>query len=270
MSDHLAIIIDVDGTIIGDIVPQVIEWQLILQYNKGSMRQFKKQLIEILKNYLIRPGLREFMTHIKGSYPNVHFFVYTASEHKWAQFLTPCIEAALGISFQRPIFTRNHMVFCHASGTYKKSLAKILPQINKSSKATMTLKNCVLIDNNDTLVANESSRLIICSTFDYRIFQDPLRYIPIEKVEKNLTNIIKLLNQVDNFHSMKPVSSFNKFYANYYKLVSRLMFVNCNRNDGMWDIVHTNFRSYMSKKKQRKEFKDTFLIKLNTLLTKPI
>lgn len=268
MSDHLAVVIDIDGTIIGDIVPQVIEWQLITEYSKGNMRMFKKCLIDILKNYLIRPGLREFMTDIKESHPDVHFFVFTASEHKWAHFLMPCIEAALGVHFQRPIFTRNHMVFCKTSGTYKKSLAKILPQINKSSKATMTLKNCVLIDNNSTLIPSESSRLILCSTFDYRIYQDPLRYIPIEKVEHNLPSIVKLLNQVDDFHSLKPVSSFNKFYGDYYKMVSRLMFVNCSRNDGMWDIVHASFRSYMSKKKQRKEYKDSFVNKLNGLLTK--
>jgi hypothetical protein len=162
------------------------------------------------------------------------------------------------------------MVFCKKSGTYKKSLAKILPQMNKSLKSTMTLKNCVLIDNNSTLVASESSRLILCSTFDYLIYQDPLRYIPVEKVEKNLSRIIKTLNQIDNFHSLKHTTSFNKFYAAYYELVAKLMFVNCSRNDGMWDVVHSSFKSYIGNSKKRKEFKDSFVYKLNGQLGKHI
>lgn len=268
MPDPLAVVIDIDGTIIGNIVPQVIEWQLVSDYNKGSMRQFKKFLIDILKNYLIRPGLREFMMQTKETHPNVHFFVFTASEHKWAHFLMPCIEAALGINFNKPFFTRNHMMYCKKSGTYKKSLAKILPQMNKYLKSSMKLNNCVLIDNNSTLVAGESSRLILCSTFDYLMYQDPLRYIPIDKVETNLPRIIKTLNQVDNFHSLKHNTSFNKFYAEYYELVSKLMFVNCSRNDGMWSIVNSSFKSYLSGNKVRKEFKDSFVNKLNGQLKK--
>lgn len=271
MSDrHIAIVIDIDGTILGDISPQVIEWQMISDYNKSSMRYFKKYLIDVLRDYLIRPGLSTFLTDFKESHGNnVHFFVYTASEHKWAMFLTPCIEAALGIQFKRPIFTRNHMVFCKKSGYYKKSLGHVLPSMNKTCKTTMKLEDCVLIDNNSTLIPSESSRLILCSTFDYAFYQDPLRFLPVKKVEQNLENIIDKLYSIDNFKSIKKNISFEQFYIEYYKRIYKIMTINCNKKDSiMWNIVHSVFKSYMSKNKIKRGLKDAFVLKANDQLKK--
>ncbi len=129
----------------------------------------------------------------------------------------------------------------------------------------MKLEDCVLIDNNNTLIHSESSRLILCSTFDYRFYQDPLRYLPLSEVEKNLPQIIKSLHSIDVFSSIKPNVSFNKFYVQYYKkTISNLMIINCDRNSNMWYVVHAAFKTYMSKNK--KGIKDSFVLKVNEQL----
>jgi hypothetical protein len=267
MSQKLAIVIDIDGTIIGDIVPQVIEYDILNKYNKNGIRYFKKFLTDLLKTELIRPGLVSFIQNISKENNNVHFFIFTASDHKWANFLVPCIEAALNIKFSRPIFTRKHMSYCKKTGSYRKSLKTILPQISKSVKCQINLKNCIMIDNNDTLVSDESKRLILCPTYEYVLYQDPLKFVPASVLKHNLQSIIMILKYVPFFENLKQNTEINLFYANFYNIISKMHTINCSKEDKLWKTLEDLIIKYL-KLKNRNEFKDSLTFKINQKISR--
>lgn len=265
MTEPLIVTIDIDGTIIGNITPQVIEWQFIKKYNNYNVRHFKNQLISLLQEYLIRPGMKDFVHKLKEKHSNVHLFLYTASEHKWANFLVPCIEQALDYKFNRPIFTRNHMVVDKKTGFPKKSLERILPQIQKSlQNQSINIKQCIIVDNNKTLIDSEMNRLVFCQTYDYVVYQDPLRYINVNQVKKHLPSIIESLKINLNFNDLK-LSDINMFYAQYYNIVSKFLIINCERKDDLWKGMYDSLHKYL-KKKDRKQIKDSIISKINKTL----
>ena len=273
MGVPLAVVIDIDGTIIGEIMPQVIEWQLISQYRKEFMRQYKTYLIDALRTSLIRPGLSDMIHGICADFQNVEFFIYTASEHKWANLLVPCIEAAIGIELNRPIFTRNHMIINPLTGVHQKSLAKVLPMINRAFKKKgytmpLTLNQCIIIDNNSTLIPNESKRLVLCPTYKYTFYQDVLRFIPTQIVQENLSHITQYLTDSDMFPSVNKSINIELFYAHYYERLGRNMASRYKTNtavDQLWLKVYKALHKYLSSN-NRLTFKDNFIKNLNTKL----
>ena len=76
------IAIDIDGTIQGDITPQVNEYTLInkigLKYNS------KNYLQEDYQKGLLRPFFVNFIDVFKKRKPQIELFIYTASEPGWA------------------------------------------------------------------------------------------------------------------------------------------------------------------------------------------
>jgi len=273
MVSPLAVVIDIDGTIIGEIMPQVVEWQLVAQYRKEFMRQYKSYLVDALRTALARPGLADLMNGTRVNYSNVQFFVYTASEHKWANVLLPCIESALGVEFCRPVFTRNHMVVNPKTGVYQKSLARVLPMINRAFKKKgysepLSLDQCILIDNNTTLIPDEESRLVFCPTYKYTLYQDALRFIPSTIVRENLHHIVQYLTDTDMFPKVKKPVNIDAFYAHYYERLGRSMAMRYKDNtvpDRMWFKVYKALHKYLSSE-PRHTFKDNFIKGLNKKL----
>lgn len=274
MGGPLAVVIDIDGTIIGEIMPQVVEWQLVAQYRKEFMRQYKAYLVDALRTSLTRPGLADMVNGLRAGFRDVEFFVYTASEHKWANVVVPCIEAALGIAFYRPVLTRNHMVVNPKTGVYQKSLARVLPIINRAFKkkgytAQVALEQCILVDNNPTLVPEEAGRLVLCPTYKYTLYQDALRFIPTTLVRENLEHIIQYLVDVDMFPAVKKSVNVDAFYAHYYESLGRGMAARYKGNtapDHMWPRVYKALHKYLSTE-DRRTFKDNFVRSLNKKLS---
>ena len=184
------IFIDLDGTIVGNVANLVSEWELILQYNKYKMKDFKKALVKKLRNGMLRENLADFCSMIQSHYKCVEFFIYTASDCKWANFLVSNIEEATGLAFQRPILTRKNCI--EKNMDYKKSIEHVMPIVMKKLKGkypsltkSSQLKNMTcLIDNNDVMVEKEKERVIRCPTYDYIDFYDVFCRIGLDCFEE--------------------------------------------------------------------------------------
>ena len=113
MNNNYVFIIDLDGTIIGDCIYQVELYKLSLILNKLKI---KIKINDILKDCykektkLIRPYFKLFLEKMREIYPSSHFYIYTASEKKWAEKELMIIEKVLNFKFNRPIFTRNDCI----------------------------------------------------------------------------------------------------------------------------------------------------------------
>tara|TARA_B110000483_G_scaffold195562_1_gene233356 strand:+ start:279 stop:1079 length:801 start_codon:yes stop_codon:yes gene_type:complete len=194
MSSPFVFLLDLDGTMQGDVRPQLQEYELIRMVNRNILHGKKvhygvKNLYKDMVHGLLRPGLKQSLLDIKQTHPHVEFFVYTASSTEWANYIIPMIEKHCfrGQFFNRPLLTR-----AQVSESGVKSIARVFPIVAKTlaSKYKNIYKhNVYLIDNNTVLNRSEMNHLILCPSYDYTHVIDPLRNIPEHVVEK-LINII--------------------------------------------------------------------------------
>eukprot|EP00960_Hanusia_phi_P055847 763077-Hanusia_phi.AAC.5 len=94
-----------------------------------------KDVSEAYKNktMLVRPHFCEFIKTARARFADVMIFVYTASEKNWASKEIGWIEKQCGISFDRPIFSREDCIQEIGSGSTK-SVLKIFPKLKKATK----------------------------------------------------------------------------------------------------------------------------------------
>lgn len=210
----LVILLDIDGTLIGDISPQVVMYELKkrikLPYNS-------KNLHDQLNNGIIRPNFKAFFDDLKGY--GVEFFIYTASEKRWAENIVKNIEATTGVKFNRPLFTRNN---CHlVNGEYKKSISHVLPSVLKCLKkkynnlTASSLKNMVMaIDNNNVYNSNERKNLVLCDTYNYSTPENIPSYVNKALFDQHSSPIMSVV--ASYYPNMKYTSNYMKFERQYY------------------------------------------------------
>jgi hypothetical protein len=199
-SKPLVIVLDMDGTIIGDIRPQL---QLV-ELHKSLKAQDKKVNVLNIKDFqsrlrsgIVRPYFSKFVKKLKEHNTNVEFFVYTASEKKWAHFLVPQIEKAAGVKFNRPIFTRDD-----CTSDYKKTVSNIMGGIFKSLKKRYgVLKKkdmedrIVIVDNTSEVFDQNNQRFLIhCPTYDFKYPENIPSHISSNVFETHQTVITTCLN----------------------------------------------------------------------------
>jgi hypothetical protein len=228
----LILFIDIDGTLVGDVKPQVCEWEILDKHDPSKLASFKQHLIDVLKCGLLRPNIADFLTSLKDSYEHVEFFIFTAADKDWATFLVPCIEKVIGLKFNRPVFTRKHCSI--KSQEYKKSLDAVLPWVIRNHKRkypTMSLKTLrnrvAIIDNNNVLVSGETHRCIDCPTYTFMYFHDVLSRLPIETLQRKYHDIAATLIKYGMIVSSSSLHyntmSFNTFRTMYYKRLAELI-----------------------------------------------
>jgi len=136
---------------------------------------------------LIRPGLVEFMkalSHMTDG--RCFFFIYTASERKWATQEIQWVERTHNIRFARPIFARDDCVV-DGGGNYRKSLKKIMPRILRivtkqypltaSERVHLVERRTICIDNN-AVYLDRADRLLLCPDYGYMVFENLLDGLP--------------------------------------------------------------------------------------------
>lgn len=219
-------LLDLDGTIVGDVSSLVGEWILLQERDKKKMKIFKSFLIRQLHKGILRPHFSDFCAMVRKHLRNVEFFVYTASGTTWANFLIPCIEETCGIQFQRPFFTRKHCIY--KDGDFKKTIHGILPEIFKKLKRKYPdLKNITqleertcLIDNNDVLGKDERNKLIKCPTYEYTDYYDIFSRFNIDLIDRDsdCAMLAKNLVQYGLFpeYYSKQVIPHDLFRYHYY------------------------------------------------------
>lgn len=271
----LVVLIDLDGTIIGDISPQVCEWELLQNLAPGKQKAFRDNLKTHLENGLVRPHFTTFLDFVKHHMPHTEFYVYTASDSKWAHVVIPCIEQLYGFQFNRPIFNRNHCI--HINGEYRKSPEKLLPTIYSRMKQTYNMAsiedlkhNIVMIDNWNVLLKEEQSRLIQCPTYEFASYYDVLRLLDEETLRKKYVDISAFLSTYDMFPAVSPHTAFSYevFKALYFETLCKHIKKNIKKNikvDTFWQTL----ASIMAKAGAGKEsFPDSTIRYINTKLNK--
>ena len=228
--EPLIFIIDIDGTMIGDIKPQVMMYEMNIalkrvdkKINVFNVKEFQHKL----QSGIIRPYFSKFIKKIKENYNNAEFFIYTASEKQWATFLVPHIEKTLNIKINRPIFTRQHCTLINNS--IQKSIKRITPEITKSLKKKYgIIKNledkCIIIDNIAVYENNDSPKMLICPTYDFKLPEN----LPAILNETIFTNhkdtIYSILNKYMNLPNVNSYIEFQQMYYIYYvKYISNIL-----------------------------------------------
>jgi hypothetical protein len=242
MTPPLIFLLDLDGTMQGDVRPQLQEYDLIRYINRmivhgKKLRYRLKNLYNDMDKGLLRPGLKDALLHIKKAHPHVEFFVYTASTSDWAHFVISKIERhCFGQTFfHRPLFTRNH---CDMSdGT--KSIARVFPMVkqalDKKYPGKIYKENVFLIDNNPVLKPHEMQHLILCPSYDYVHVVDPLREVP-----KNVINdfILEIAYHITSRTSRNKQLAIRTLYDDIKTQMKNSVEVNqFHRNDRFFFIM---------------------------------
>ncbi len=224
----LVIIIDLDGTIIGDITPQIMSYELAKALKTANVRYtFDQTDFRVkLKHGLIRPYFETFVKALKTHFANVEFFVYTASEKTWAEFVIKNIEQVTGIKFNRPIFSRNNCV--NQDRQYTKGLQFVYPHILKCLKKKYgvmfskkdLVSNVLLIDNNDVYQSHENKHLIVCPSYNFRVPENIVANIKVN-VFKNHYNLITSV--LKKYIPINTTSDYNLFQKEYYSVYTTFL-----------------------------------------------
>jgi hypothetical protein len=235
------ILLDLDNTIQGDIEPQLIESGLqkfLNVHNKSA--KMKNLIIKDMNKGLLRPHFKMFITNMRELYPNVEFFIYTASEDKWGKYIASIIESSLGITLNKFVFTRSHCLFKQEENKYYKSISGISPKLFDllkskhkltGKKNTYKFRHIYLIDNNEVLRSDESHHLIKCDDYKRKVIIDPLRNISSAIFSENFGKIGMYLN-----YSKTPIMNIMKFFSIHYTRLYKLYSIekHVDKNDTFW------------------------------------
>jgi len=257
-------ILDLDGTIIGDCTYQceiytiqdIINKKRDKNLVKTKMAMEKKLVESYCKNsLLIRPHFTKFMSTMKKMYPNIHIFVYTASEKMWANKEINILERQNNIKFNRPIFTRDDCI-TDKFGNIKKSVNKIMPKILRSIKAKKGYKidnRLLIIDNNPTFI-DYNDNFLLCPTYNYVKFtniwdgikDDYVKCLDLKRFFDKLISEKKIHNIKNGISPEKQ----EKIYKWLYKKYKKINKYNCSyMKDTFWRdlsllIKHSNIKEY--------------------------
>lgn len=219
--EPLVLLIDLDGTLQGNISPQLMEYDLINRLNSiitsksSNIKYSLKNLYSDFTSGLLRPFVQEAFLSMKRTHPNLEFYIYTASSDEWAHFIlnqiTKLFFGKRNI-INKPYFTRKHLTEYGI-----KSIAKVRPIIvhNLRKKYHHAKFNQIyLIDNNFVLSPSEMNKLIYCPTYDFKVVINPLRLLTEEVKNKYYNSISEYLLKEP---SKNTIELYKKFYKNAFK-----------------------------------------------------
>lgn len=226
-------LLDLDGTVIGDITPQVLLYDIVQQI-RSSKQQTKQQATtnssqpsfpikefhEKLRDGIVRPYFDLFMAEVQKR--GIEVFIYTASSRKWAEFLVKQIEIAFNIKFNRPILSRDH---CHIEdGECKKRLSTIAPLVMRTINKKYGVKynvneivsNMMVIDNSEVYHGQDCERVLLCDTYKYKYPENMI--VTLNKNVYQTYNTIIQQVMVANMNNFRPTKNFMKFERQFYQM----------------------------------------------------
>lgn len=208
MPQPLVIVIDLDGTVIGDILHAVAEREIVTSLcpdHAQARVQMKNEHTSRMRHGVVRPRFDAFVRKVeecnRGTGRHVELFVYTASEDNWALYVVSLLEAAVGFKVNRPIFSRKHCV-PGPDGAFFKLLTPLCPSIVSSlrrKKYNISLlslqENIILIDNNPSVIRTEQDkiRLVVCPTYNFLTAFDILSHVHVDIIHERYEAIARTL-----------------------------------------------------------------------------
>lgn len=238
-------LVDLDGTLVGKVNAAVCEYDILRKSaavqggsnaaHAKAVRAFKESLVARLRYGIVRPHVEAFIKQAQRMNPPVEIFIYTASDPQWAAVIIPAVEAALGVKFNRPLFTRQHCISAppHMAAvggpmTIRKSIAHVLPAIYTRLKKKYSLRsindlrgNIAIVDNTHDILADptERSRLIRCPTYEYTYLYDVLCNVDVNTLHRRFSRLIPVLSGFGMFPGKVPadtIRSYHQFAGEYY------------------------------------------------------
>jgi len=252
-------VIDLDGTIIGNCTYQCDIYnimELIKKSKKKDLNKYKilcdKSLNDSYNNksLLIRPYFFYFVESMKKLYPESYFYIYTASEKKWAIKEISIIEKNNNFKFDRPFFTRDNCIIDN-NGNIKKSITKILPLIKKNVKMHASYdikKHLLIIDNNPTFI-DYKDNLLLCPTYNYIKFNNLKDVVPYEINCNNIKNYVTRLTKEQRIcRNYDTQECSEKMYKWLYKKCKKINKYNMRYlNDNFWKDLVILIKNYSIK-----------------------
>lgn len=200
------VVFDLDGTIIGPSNFVSCLWlimkQFVTQDMEESARRCKEIIIESLRSKLARPHFKEFIDALHKKFEFVELFVYTAAGADWTEFVIGCVEDALNIRFNRPLFSREQYTFYGS-----KHLTNIIPEIQSSLKdkhgfiPSSVLHDTTIVfeDNPDVYTdAKDCMRIFKCPTYGSLDYISILGSLPEDVVTKNYKLLAEVISMEFN------------------------------------------------------------------------
>lgn len=229
------IVLDLDGTIVGDVTSHITEWIICKEINPKMMPQFNRTMQWSLRNSLLRPFFGKFMDALYSDH-GFEVFVYTASTKDWAPVVVANVEKVIGRSFNRPIFSRDSCV--ESNGLLKKSLQRIKPVVFQRlrrkyaglTSSGMLDGRMVLVDNTDVLLDSERWAWIACPTYDYVSYHDVLKHVDWDTLRTRYSHIHAELLRQEAMPRAHQVRDFDTFMASYYSRMSKSISQHATRN----------------------------------------
>lgn len=220
----LIILLDIDGTVVGDVTHQVAMYDIVnaLKQKKVRVTYGLKDLQDsLLLGGLIRPNFKCFIDELSNH--GVEFFVYTAAEKTWAEYIVKNIESVLNIKFNRPLFTRTQCI--SQNNMIMKSIAAVTPAIAKTLRAKQydvsNLENKILaIDNNSVFI--ERDHQILCDTYTLSVPVNVPSFFPRMLFEMHTKDIMATICYHYPY-AVKPTNSWYKFQRQFYMVYVQLL-----------------------------------------------
>lgn len=220
----LVILLDIDGTVVGDVSHQVAMFDIIntLKHKRIRVAYGPKEVQDALGfGGLIRPNFKCFIIELQSH--GIEFFVYTAAEKVWAEYIVKNIEAAMNIKFNRPLFTRSHCI--SINNQIMKSIKSVTPMIAKTLRAknydVSNLEDKIIaIDNNPVFI--ERDYQILCDTYSLIVPVNIPAFIPRHLFDSHTKDIVTAICQHYPY-AIKPTTNWFKFQRQYYMMYVQLI-----------------------------------------------
>lgn len=228
------LLVDIDGTLVGRVHAllcevDVLQSAMATDATATALRAARAAIIARLRYGVIRPHVEAFF---RAAAADVEPFIYTASTPEWAAFLVPCMETALGVRFNRPLFTRAHCAPAPGGGV-RKSIQRVLPDVVRalrrkypalrSPRDLLAHGRVHLVDNTPDVVAPaERAMLIACPTYDYQYWYDVLHHVSVDVQHERFRSLVPVLRQYELYPEGLPLpGSYQEFAATYYAHLGR-------------------------------------------------
>ncbi len=216
----LVLLIDMDGTIIGDATPLACQHELECNVKSTSKRGLETYPFQ---SSLVRPHIESFLKYVTSEC-NCVCFVYTAAELQWASKVIACFEKEVGVKFCRPIFARKDCTL--VGNVYRKSIQHISPKLRavlKKRNQRLLEQNVVLIDNNDVLLPDSDYRRILCPTYDARVPMDVLKRLEMQEIRGNVHAVARILFKY-GFITKSSYRSIDEMLSSYYLSIAKALY----------------------------------------------
>jgi hypothetical protein len=249
----LVILLDIDGTLIGDITSQITHYEIVqsIKKAKGRVPYNIKSLQAKLKDGIVRPYFKSFFEDLR-SY-GVEIFIYTASQKQWAEFIIKQIEYAYNIKFNRPIFTRNNCKYIN--NDHIKSVKFVQPSVFKTLKRkypAITVddikNNIIAIDNRK--VYDNDAKLVLCPTYNHLVPENIPAFITPQLFITYSKDIYDIMGKYYSSRQFIPTSNYMKFERQFYQIYLDQL-SNCSKSRPLvkYDLLFKLIRDIIITKK---------------------